>query len=71
MKMPVLANFLNPELRTLNPPVPFVKLRTSDTCCSNAHPPGSRVTQPLPTNGIFAAMMVMNCTLTSRGRLAM
>ena len=27
--------------------------------------------QPRPTNGIFVAMMVMNCTLASSGRLAM
>ena len=26
---------------------------------------------PRPTNGIFVAMMVMNCTLVSIGRLAM
>ena len=27
--------------------------------------------QPRPTNGILVAMMVMNCTLASSGRLAM
>jgi hypothetical protein len=27
--------------------------------------------QPRPTKGIFVAMMVMNCTFASRGRLAM
>ena len=27
--------------------------------------------QPLPTNGIFVAITVMNCTFASGGRLAM
>ena len=31
----------------------------------------ANLAQPRPTNGIFVAMMVMNCTLASSGRLAM
>ena len=37
-----------------------------------ADPPhGERARQPRPTNGIFVAMIVMNSTLASSGRLAM
>ena len=46
---------------------------TDDDALNVIHPlvPAAARLQPRPTKGILVAMMVMNCTLASRDRLAM
>ena len=48
-----------------NPP------RTASALAGIARERLSGAVYPRPTNGILVAMMVMNCTLVSSGRLAM